>query len=118
MRHRLTLLGFAVWIGCSSNDNQSNGDMGMDLSAGPVEDLSQPLDPWGIDTRPANPTCTAPARPVSATSMDVGLLPMFPNLDLNNPIALYRNKLSAAAAEPMRWFVVERDGTVWTFVDP
>jgi uncharacterized repeat protein (TIGR03806 family) len=117
MLERLTLLGLAVCVGCGSDTNNAGGDMGVDLSVAPENDLSQPLDPWGIDTRPANPTCLAPARPVSATNMDVGLLPMFPNLDLSNPIALYRNKLAASPSEPMRWFIVERDGVVWTFVD-
>src|SRR5207237_390508 len=124
----ITVTLLAVFVGCGSNNSNNNnnqlGDGGStDLSAGDdaavnVEiDMAGPLQPWGIDTRPANATCAAPARPVSATSMNVGLQPMFPNLDLTNPIALYRNKLSPDPAEPMRWFIVERDGAVYSFVD-
>jgi uncharacterized repeat protein (TIGR03806 family) len=121
MRIRLTLLGFVFVAACSSN-NAAPGDSGMpdlgeDAAVVGDEDLATPLQPWGIDTRPANPTCVAPARPVSAGSMNVGLQAMFPNLSPTNPIAVYRNKLAADPGEPMRWFVLERGGKVYTFVD-
>jgi uncharacterized repeat protein (TIGR03806 family) len=127
----MRLLVAALWlVGCSNSATKKSMEDGgtPDLSVEGVNDLSAegesdllpppPLSPWGIDSRPANATCIAPARPVSVTLMDIGVQAMFPNLALDSPIAVYRNKLTNSASEPMRWFVLERGGKVWTFVDP
>jgi uncharacterized repeat protein (TIGR03806 family) len=124
-------LWIGLVLGCSASDGTvrdasipgdasipEDGSIPEDLAVPGEPDLRTPLSPWGIDTRPANPTCLAPPRPVSATNMNVGLQPMFPNLAPSSPIAVYRNKLAPGAAEPMRWFVMERGGKVYTFVDP
>ncbi len=90
----------------SGDDLAMSQDLGADAG---------PLSPWGIDTRPANPTCSAPPRPVDVTNMNIGLQPMFPNMTLSNAMQIYRSKLTPT--DPMRWFVMERDGHVLTFVD-
>ncbi|MFN0063826.1 MAG: PQQ-dependent sugar dehydrogenase [Myxococcaceae bacterium] len=77
-------------------------------------------DAVGLDVRPTNLTCTAFARPPSATGGGVTLAPAFPNMQFENggqgvAIGLIRSRLGPNS--PWRWFVVERDGDIWTFVD-
>jgi uncharacterized repeat protein (TIGR03806 family) len=119
MRLRIFLVCLSL-AGCAEHPTKG----ARDLSA-PDDDAGIPSDggvdlltlsPWGIDSRPSNTTCLAPARPVSVTNSNLGVQPMFPNLPFNNPIALYRNQLGPT--DPMRWFVIERGGNVWTFIDP
>ncbi|MFO0585575.1 MAG: PQQ-dependent sugar dehydrogenase [Anaeromyxobacter sp.] len=67
-----------------------------------------PTDLPGLDARPANPSCVAPARPTSGTG--VQLARVFPNLQFSSPIAMLQ-----APGDTSRWFVVEQGGTVQTF---
>src|SRR5437016_7493349 len=73
-------------LGCTENSARPGT---ADLSVEGVNDaavpedsdlLPPPLSPWGIDTRPSNSSCVAPARPVSATVMQLGVQPLFPKL--------------------------------------
>jgi glucose/arabinose dehydrogenase len=53
------------------------------------------------------------AEPAGA---EIALKPAFPNMDFDGfAIGLYHGRLGASG--PLRWFVAERDGDVWTFVD-
>jgi uncharacterized repeat protein (TIGR03806 family) len=71
----------------------------------------------GLDTRPANPTCKAPARPPMPAGGEINFTPAFPNMDFDGrAIGVIRSRLGASGA--LRWFVVERTGNIWTFVDP
>ena len=66
---------------------------------------------FGLDTRPDNQTCLAPARPTSNASVSV--VEPFPNLPgLNQPTKM----LLEPVANP-RWFVLEKPGQVVVF-DP
>ncbi|MFT3912963.1 MAG: PQQ-dependent sugar dehydrogenase [Anaeromyxobacteraceae bacterium] len=67
-----------------------------------------PTDQPGLDGRPANPTCIAPARPSAGAG--VQLARVFPNLQFSSPIAMLQ-----APGDTSRWFVVEQGGTVQTF---
>jgi uncharacterized repeat protein (TIGR03806 family) len=76
-----------------------------------MPDLAMPdLAPaFGLDFRPANPTCIAPARPVDPGS-GVMLKSAFPGVGFIQPV-----KLLQAPGDTSRWFVVRLGGTVMTF---
>jgi uncharacterized repeat protein (TIGR03806 family) len=65
--------------------------------------------PYGLDTRPANPTCKAPDRPPTAPSpvrFDVA----FPGLTFQAPMGI-----TQIPGDPSRFFVFQRGGTVVSF---
>src|SRR5689334_13498496 len=62
--------------------------------------------PFGLDTRPMNPTCIAPARP-SSTPVSVRFDPAFPGLTFNAPLGI-----TQIPGDPSRFFVFQRGGTV------
>src|SRR5687767_7101916 len=66
--------------------------------------------PFGLDTRPANPTCIAQARPVIDTG--VTLQRRFTGLTFNQPIYL-----TQAPGDNATWYVVERQGQIRAFPD-
>ncbi len=97
------------------------GDGGTTLPDGGSPDAGPINTAVGLDTRPANPSCVAPARPPIGSGGPITLVPAFPNMDFVNgsqgvAIGLIRSRFGPTG--PMRWFVVERDGDIWTFVDP
>jgi uncharacterized repeat protein (TIGR03806 family) len=80
-------------------DDGGSSDATIDTTPPPVP------SPFGLDTRPANPTCVAPARPVQNTG--VALTRMWPNITFNAPIYM-----AQAPGDAAHWYVVERGGTV------
>ena len=62
----------------------------------------------GLDARPSNTTCLAPARPT--TSSSVQLSPAFTNLTFVNAVALLQ-----APGDASQWFVVRQIGVVRAF---
>ena len=64
--------------------------------------------PYGLDTRPANPTCVARARPVLDTG--VTLARQWTGLTFNAPMYL-----TQAPGDDTQWYVVERGGTIRAF---
>ncbi|MEP7311050.1 MAG: PQQ-dependent sugar dehydrogenase [Pseudomonadota bacterium] len=62
----------------------------------------------GLDTRPSNTSCVAPARPSSATG--VTLQRVFPNITFTEPVGVLQ-----APGDSSRWFVLERGGIIKTF---
>ncbi len=81
-----------------------NGDSGTEADAGDPN----PQNPSGLDARPANPTCVAPAPPPSNTGVTVQRV--FPNLSFTQPIFMLQ-----APNDNTRWFVVEQAGRVRVF---
>jgi len=64
---------------------------------------------FGLDTRPSNTTCLAPARPTPSNGVDRS--DVYPNLpSFTSPV-----KALQAPGDPSRWFVVEQGGRVWVF---
>lgn len=56
------------------------------------------------------------ATVLGGSDAEIGLKPAFPNMDFDGlAIGVHRSRLGASG--PLRWFVAERDGDVWTFVD-
>ena len=66
--------------------------------------------PFGLDTRPANPTCVAPARPSEATG--VALQRVFPRLSFTEPLFALQ-----APGDSRRVYVVEKQGFVRAFAN-
>jgi len=65
--------------------------------------------PFGLDTRPANPGCIAPARPnVDATVTTVDAFPTAPAFSLPT-------KILQAPGDGSRWFVLEKTGRIRAF---
>ncbi len=64
----------------------------------------------GLDTRPSNTTCVAPARPV--VSATASFARAYPSLTFNEPIALVRRPGDAS-----RWYVGEKTGRVRWFAN-
>jgi len=64
--------------------------------------------PFGLDTRPANPTCVARPRPVLHTG--VALARQWDQLSFDQPIYLVQ-----APGDDDQWFVVQREGKVRAF---
>jgi uncharacterized repeat protein (TIGR03806 family) len=64
--------------------------------------------PFGLDQRPANPTCLAKPRPVVNTG--VTLQPQWSTLTFQEPIFLLQ-----APGDDNQWFVVQREGKVRAF---
>ncbi|NMO17509.1 hypothetical protein HPC49_27295 [Pyxidicoccus fallax] len=91
----------------SPNDAGAPGaDGGPDgvPDAGPVDEVP----PYGLDSRPANPTCVAPERPVEATG--VALQRVFPRLSFRQPLFALQ-----APGDSRRVYVVEKEGRIRVF---
>jgi uncharacterized repeat protein (TIGR03806 family) len=65
---------------------------------------------YGLDQRPANPGCIAPAAPPGPANVKV--VRAFPALAFTLPLDLVQ-----ASGRPGRWYAVEKAGRVWTFED-
>ncbi len=71
---------------------------------------------YGLDERPSVTTCRAFERPSVAAGGEVAYAPAFPNMDFEGQaIGLVRTRIGPDG--PMRWFVLDRLGAIWTFVD-
>ncbi len=62
----------------------------------------------GLDQRPSNLSCVAPARGTGSSTISVERA--FPNLTFNEPVALLQ-----APGDNTRWFVLEKSGFVRSF---
>lgn len=78
-------------------------------------DPNPPAATVGLDARPSNTTCIAPARATGSTT--IGVERVFPNLRFRDAAGVSRNPLFLlqAPADRSRWFVVERFGAVKVF---
>ena len=74
------------------------------------EDGTDPVEPeWGLDARPANPTCIAPARPADPSAA-VALEPAFPGLSFYRPTNLVHRP-----GDDSRWYITESEGQILRF---
>ena len=87
----------------------SSGTIGTALAIGTIVDDDTGSGSSGLDSRPSNPTCIAPDRPLVNAS--VSTEPAFPNLPaLDDAVDLMQ-----APGDTSQWFVVEKDGRVLRF---
>ncbi|MEZ4264086.1 MAG: PQQ-dependent sugar dehydrogenase [Polyangiaceae bacterium] len=109
-------VGVAVAAACGGGDPEviPPPDAGVDAASdGDTIDGAPPPTgpvraPYGLDARPANPTCKAPARPPAAAP--VKLERAFASVVLDAPIAM-----AQPPGDKARWFVAQRNGRVLTF---
>jgi uncharacterized repeat protein (TIGR03806 family) len=94
-------------VGCSQDSGV--GDGGADAAPDLIGADLTPY-PWALDSRPANPTCKAPARPVLATG--VTTKGVFPALTFTLPVVMVQ-----APGDTSRWFVAQKGGIVKTFAN-
>lgn len=94
-------------IPADSSGKDGSGDARGDTS--PTDAAIPPVvAPFGLDTRPANPTCTAPARPSAGAA--VQLTRVFANVPLTRPMVL-----AQLPNDKTRFFVAERAGQIVSF---
>jgi len=93
---------------CSSSPENPDGG-GDEGGAGDAGPDTQPIpSPFGLDARPSNKTCVAPARP--PLPAPVQLQRVFNALTLNQPMVL-----TQIPGDGSRFFVAQRGGTVVSF---
>jgi uncharacterized repeat protein (TIGR03806 family) len=101
------------------DDGGRDGGSVADTGSGDASDrdaTSTPEAGPALPERPSNATCSAPPRPPTMSGDQLAAVPAFPNMDFEGlAIGLLRSRLGASG--PLRWFAVERDGDIWTFVD-
>ena len=68
--------------------------------------------PVGLDARPSNMTCVAPAKANGNAGATIALQRAFPNLGFTQPLALLQ-----APGDDTRWYVLEKTGRVRTFAN-
>src|SRR5512138_155416 len=64
----------------------------------------------GLDARPSNTTCVAPAKGSSGAGSTIALQRLFAGAALNQPLAIMQ-----APGDDSRWFVLEKTGAVRVF---
>lgn len=102
----VVLAGACAIPACSGGNDQNDGGMNPD---GSTMDGPPPMpSPFGLDSRPANPTCIAPARPPSAAP--VQFTRVFMGLTMSTPM-----RIAQIPGDPSRWFVAQRAGTMISF---
>ena len=124
MRTRLSLAAMACFVvGWIVSCGGSDGSDAQPPSVVPADATVTPTDASGDGPRgprPRNSTCRAPLRPPVAAAGGVTFVPAFPNLQveiIGEGTALFLQRSRFGTTGPTRWFVVQRDGAVWTFVD-
>ncbi|HEX4422367.1 MAG TPA: PQQ-dependent sugar dehydrogenase [Kofleriaceae bacterium] len=75
-------------------------------ACGGDDGMSPPkIAPYGLDTRPSNPTCVAPTRPVLDTG--VMLAPQWAGITFQEPMFMVQ-----APGDDANWYIVQREGKV------
>jgi uncharacterized repeat protein (TIGR03806 family) len=101
----------ALLVICGCHDPDPGADLGGSGDAAMGPDLSATPSEFGLDGRPANPSCTAPARPPGAPG-SVTLTPAFPMLTFVSPLGMVQKP-----GDPTRLYVIQQTGAVRTFVN-
>lgn len=100
--------------GGGGGGGDTDGGAGGGTGGGGEVDAGQPdageVDAglYGLDARPANPTCVAPAPPPNFSGVTTQRA--FPNLTFSQPLGLHQ-----APGEPTRIFIQERGGRIRVF---
>ncbi len=95
---------FTVTLSSPTNARISQG-----TATGTIRDDDSPLGASGLDSRPDNQTCVAPARPTANSSVSVtDPYPLLP--DLVQPTKILLEPSGAG-----RWFVLQKSGQIITF---
>lgn len=87
-------------------DSATPANVSADSTAAAV--TTPALAASGLDARPQNATCVAPARPTSASGLQ--FVRAFPALTFSLPVGMYQPK-----NDTNRWFIVEQGGAIRAF---
>ena len=106
-------MGVVASVGCDDSSTNGDGDGGGGGGDGgdvTAPDLSIPAvpAPYGLDSRPSNTTCLAPARPIANTKVQISRV--YPNLSFPN-----LTDLAQAPGDNSTWYVVQKNGLVKKF---
>jgi uncharacterized repeat protein (TIGR03806 family) len=99
-------------VGCSGTDKNGGHGTSPAVTNGPQ--LPAGVEPpperaeFGLDTRPTNTTCRAPARPPAAGPLKIERV--FPNLKFTSLMAI-----AQPPGDRSRWFAIERAGKLYSF---
>ncbi len=110
----MTALTLAALGACGSDDGGAavdpNAEGGLPGEGGAFPDGFVPpvRAEFGLDSRPANPTCKAPARP--PTTAPIKLEEVFTNVTLGLPMMI-----AQIPGDKTRWFVAQRNGNIVKF---
>jgi uncharacterized repeat protein (TIGR03806 family) len=97
--HLWPTVACVTWLACGGGGGGGGG---------PTDAMTPVPSPFGLDERPANPTCVAPARPVLDTG--VTLARQWSGIAFDQPIFM-----TQAPGDDATWYVVQRQGKVRAF---
>lgn len=107
-----TAVSLAALGACGSDEENGGGpgDPGAQPEGGALPDGFVPptRSEFGLDTRPSNTTCKAPARPPSTAP--VAFERVYANVNLNTPMMM-----AQIPGDKTRWFAALRGGNVVSF---
>ena len=87
----------------------SNATLAQATATGTIRDDDTPVALSGLDARPDNPSCVAPARPTADAAIQlVDAYPALPSLSVPTKILL-------EPGADGRWFVLQKSGEIVTF---
>ncbi|MBH0205578.1 MAG: hypothetical protein HP498_07130, partial [Nitrospira sp.] len=105
LRRLIRTLGLGVALAVLPACTSGGGDAPAPVPAPPpLAGIS------GLDQRPVNTTCLAPARSTGTSTVSVQRV--FPNLTFTEPVAMLQ-----APGDSTRWFVVEKPGIIRVFTN-
>lgn len=110
MRRLFSSLCLCLPLACASTSEEPTGDDTRPGAGGKADDPIPGVTDaeFGLDERPANPTCFAQPRPV--TDAPVRTSRVFASLSFTQPVAMLH-----APGDDSEWYVVEKPGTVRVF---
>ncbi|MBX2800343.1 MAG: PQQ-dependent sugar dehydrogenase [Myxococcales bacterium] len=106
---RWVLPAMLIALSLSCNGNKDDTDTDTTTDAQPTGDTGEPVDSeFGLDSRPANPTCIAGARPIVGSQ--AALVRQFPNLGFS-----FGNVALQAPGDTDHWYVATLGGEIHRF---
>lgn len=119
---RLLILASVLALGCSDdstpnpNNTQNSNNVAPNntnnVATNNTQDMGEDVGPtpaeFGLDARPSNTTCLAPARPTATA--EINLERAFEALSFNQPLALKQ-----APGSDSHWYALEQAGRIWRF---
>jgi uncharacterized repeat protein (TIGR03806 family) len=104
----LLALASALGAACTDASDDSTEGAGGDGSNPPNGDRPPVPAEFGLDSRPPNPTCVAPARPPSTSAVKIEQV--YANVEVEHVI-----HMAQPPGDKSRWFVASREGKIWSF---
>jgi uncharacterized repeat protein (TIGR03806 family) len=81
----------------------------VDTAPRTAQGTTPPSPQYGLDTRPRNDTCIAPAQPPGAATTTMRFTRVFPNVAVGSVM-----QIAQPPSDP-RFFILNREGKIWSF---